>query len=163
MPADLDGRVLHVKSDLASVRAQIYEALVLPDGSFWLVASGPYHLSNNFGGSIGSWPSAPFFNQLDRYSPTGAHLSAVRLPAPTGASESPIGAVGDLLVLRDALGVNKTSRQSEPIRFGSAAGGQFKESTLVRLAPPVLGAIPVLTSNGNLLLIDKTSGSVSTK
>jgi hypothetical protein len=40
------------------------------------------------------------------------------------------------------------------------AGEQFKESTLVRLAPPVRGAIPVLRSNGSLLLIDKTSGSV---
>lgn len=36
--ADLHGRILHSRSDLSSVGAQIYEALPCPDGSVWLVA-----------------------------------------------------------------------------------------------------------------------------
>ena len=71
----------------------------------------------------------------------------------------PVAAVGHLLVLRGTVGLI-TSRQPEQIHFGTVAGEHFKESALVSLAPPVVGAIPVLTSNGNLLLIDKTSGSM---
>jgi hypothetical protein len=38
--------------------------------------------------------------------------------------------------------------------------GQFKERTLVRLAPPVTGDIAALASTGELILIDKKSGSI---
>jgi hypothetical protein len=165
--ADLDGHILHSKSDLASVNAQIYEALPLPDGSVWLVASGPYNLRNSSAGGpyrtaqFNRGPSSPSFTQLDLYSPAGEHLSALRLLSPAGGWENPIAAAAHLLVLRGNVGLI-TSQQPELIHFGTVAGEQFKESALVSLAPPVLGAIPVLTSNGNLLLIDKTSGSVVT-
>jgi hypothetical protein len=52
---DLDGRILHSRSDLASVRAQVYEALPLPDGRVWLVAAGPYNPNNSGVGRFEGW------------------------------------------------------------------------------------------------------------
>jgi len=161
--ADPDGRILHSRSDLSSVGAQIYEALPCPDGSVWLVAMGPYYLM--LPGDAGTGPFAgpalaDDFQQLDLYSPAGKHLSSVRLLS--GSTwETPIAAAGDLLILRASVFTGLGSdRRTELIRFGTAAGGQFKETAFARLQPPILGAIPVLASNGNLVLIDKTSGNM---
>jgi hypothetical protein len=46
------------------------------------------------------------------------------------------------------------------LHFGTVVDNQFKETTQVRLEPPVNGAMPVLSPNGNLLLINKASGSM---
>jgi len=163
LSADLDGRILHSRSDLSSVGAQIYEALPCPDGSVWLVAMGPYSLM--LPGDAGNGPFAgpelaDDFQQLDLYSPAGKHLSSLRLLS-RGTWETPIAAAGDLLILRASVFTRLGSdRRTELIRFGTAAGGQFKETAIARLRPPILGAIPVVASNGNLVLIDKTSGNI---
>lgn len=169
--ADLDGRILHSRSDLASVNAQIYAALPRQDGSVWLVSSGPHNLFDNFATgdfAIGplappagraSTPVAPY-NQMDLYSPAGARLTSLRLLTPVDTWEKPLAAANDQLVLLSTTHAGFTSPQSELIRFGTVTGGQFKERTLVRLAPPVNFAFALLASNGDLLLINRTSGSM---
>jgi hypothetical protein len=80
--ADLDGRILHSKSDLASVNAQAYAALPRRDGSVWLVSYGPY----NFTGTVTTDPIGgrattriESYNDLGLYSPSGEHLGSLRL------------------------------------------------------------------------------------
>ena len=65
--------------------------------------------------------------------------------------------MGSEMCIRDRF---HTSRQFELITFGTVAGEQFKEHTVVRLAPPVEGVIAILAPNRDLLLINKTSGSM---
>jgi hypothetical protein len=91
--ADPDGRILHSRSDLASVNAQTYAALPRPDGSVWLLSSSPYRMLELFGvepgvgigdASSGRPPSgrgsseAHNYNQMDLYSPAGEHLAFLR-------------------------------------------------------------------------------------
>jgi hypothetical protein len=152
--ADLNGNVLHSTSDFASVRAQIDSAILRQDGSFWLVSEGPYRLADN------AVEGRNFFNELDLYSAAGEHLESLRLLSPAGGSDSPIAANRNELVLRSAASLHFNSLQAQLVHFGTAAKGQFTERTTVRLEPPIFGAIPILTANGDLLLIDKASGSM---
>jgi len=168
--ADPDGRILHSRSDLASVHAQIYAALPRPDGSVWLLSSSPYHLLEPFAAGTGfgvadvSPGRAPAgrgsstttnYNQLDLYTPAGEHLAFLRLLANAAA---PIAAGDDRLILRSTGAPG--FRLPQTVYFGTVVDNQFKEKTQVRIEPPVIGAIPVLTSNGDLLLIDKDTGNM---
>lgn len=65
--ADLNGRSLYSTTGLVSVRASIYTALLRPDGSFWLVSSGP---SNFF--FKGPVPGAIGFSEVNR--PTSGRM-----------------------------------------------------------------------------------------
>jgi hypothetical protein len=165
--ADLDGHIRHSRSDLAAVRAQIDGALLRPDGSVWLVSTGPYDLTTNFGGTpIASnmgriAPRTPLFDDLDLYNPAGEHVTSFRLLSPDWLSESPIAASGDEIVLRSsAHAVGLAVSQSEILHFGTVAGGQFHERAQVPVSPPAFGAIPLLASNGDLLLVQKASGAI---
>ena len=149
--ADLNGRVLHSKSDFASVHARIDGALLRRDGSFWLVSVGPYRLADDSAGGRN------FFNELDLYSAAGEHLESLRLMSPTGRLESPLAANRDELVWRSA---DLHSSQTQLVHFGEAVKGEFKERTTAKLEPPIFGAIPILTEEGELLLIDKASGTM---
>jgi len=161
--ADLAGRILHARSDLASVRAQIYEALPLPDGSVWIVARGPYQLlTKGFGGFVpNAGPSAgDDFQELDRYDPAGKAISSVRLLSRTDA-EVPIAAAGDVLVVRAALrGAEGFPANEATVRFGTVDSGRFRQTAEVPLPPPPHSAIAVLTARGDLWLIGKLTGNV---
>jgi hypothetical protein len=150
--ADLDGRILHSRADLASVHDQIYAALPRPDGSVWLVSGGPYRLLDAGGGGT-------LRNDLDLYSAAGKHIESLRLLAFVGGAESPIAAGNDELVLRSA-GSPRFPPQNQVIHFGTVLRGQFQERARVRLMPPVRGAIATIAGNGELLLIDKKSGDI---
>jgi hypothetical protein len=169
--ADPDGRILHSRSDLASVHAQINAALPRPDGSVWLLSSSPYPMLEPFGvgTGLGIGDASPVrppagrgssetlnYNQMDLYSPAGEHLAFLRVLANVA---SPIAAGNDQLVLR-STGAPGFPITPQVLRFGTVADNQFKERTQVRLEPPVNGAIPVLSPNGDLLLINKASGTM---
>jgi hypothetical protein len=177
--ADLNGRILSSTSDLVSVHASIYSALLRPDGRLWLVSSGPSNLfqapasigigtaASNVSTAGYSTTGHPFgqtppFNDLDLYSPDGKHLEHLRLLSPAGGTlVSPIAAGNDTLVLRDNIGLpGLGAPQSQLIEFGTVADGRFSQQASVRLKPPILRAIPIIASNGDLLLINKASGSM---
>jgi hypothetical protein len=152
--ADLNGNALHSKSDFASVHARIDAALLSRDGSFWLVSEGPYRLSDD------AVEGRILFNELDLYSEAGEHLDSLRLAGPVGGSGSAMAANRDELVWRSAVSPHFNSSQTQLVHFGTAVKGKFKERTTARLEPPIFGAIPILTENGELLLIDKASGNM---
>lgn len=172
--ADLDGRPLYATTRLASVHAFIYTALFRQDGSVWIVSSGPASFSEFSAiGSLGS--AAPEhastgqlfqhlapYNDFDLYNPTGKHLDSVRLLRPAaGGTENAVAAGGDELVLLGSYGPpGLSSNRSQSVRFGTVMNGEFKERTVIRLSPPIRGFIPILVPNGNLLLINKTSGGM---
>lgn len=167
--ADPDGRILHSKSDLASVHAQIYAALPRPDGSVWLLSSSPDRMLDPFGVETGfgvadasprppegrGSSTGPNFNQLDLYSPAGDHLAFLRLLA---FAAIPVAAGNNRLILRSTSPPG--FKTPDTIYFGTVVDNQFKETSQVRLEPPVTGAIPILASNGDLLLIDRDSGNM---
>jgi len=168
--ADPIGRMLHSRSDLGSVKVQIDTALLNPNGDVWILSSSPYHLLEPFGvGSGLGITDAPQvrapsgrgssqttnFGQLDLYSPAGDHLAFLRLLA---LAAIPIAAGNDRLVLRSTGPPGR--RTPQIVYFGTVADNRFKEETQVRIDPAVFGAIPVLASNGNLLLIGRDSGNM---
>ncbi len=134
----------------------IYSALPCPDGNFWLVSSGPYNPDNGFHVPAGmvarALPGSPSanYNQLDLYSFTGEHLQSVRLLEEYAGWHGPMAATSSELVLQG----------TDLIHFGTAADGNFKEQTQVKLAPPVRGGIRLLSSSGDLLLIDRALGNM---
>ena len=93
---------------------------------------------------------------MDLYSPAGEHLAFLRLLA---NAASPIAAGDDQLVLR-STGPPGFPTSPQILRFGTVADNQFKEKTQVCLEPPVYRDLPILCPNGDLLLINKASGSM---
>jgi hypothetical protein len=170
LSADPGGRMLHSRSDLGSVQVQIDTALPNPNGDVWILSSSPYRLFETFGVGSGLGITdvpqvrAPVgrgssqtttFGQLDLYSPIGDHLAFLRL---LSLAATPIAAGNDRLVLRSTGPPGR--RTPQIVYFGTVADNRFKEETQVRIEPPVFGAISVLASNGNLVLISKDSGNM---
>ncbi len=162
--ADLDGRIIHSRSDIASVHAQIYAALPRPDGSVWIVSAGP----QAFGGMspignarpVGGTNNPTYYQQLDLYSRSGEHRESLRIVNLVLGSEVPLAATDDELVLSTG-GAPHFRSPDQFIRFGTVEAGRFKERTQVRLTPPIYGAIPVITQDGDLLLVNKRSGNMA--
>jgi hypothetical protein len=167
--ADADGKNSRTRSDLASANAHIDNAIPRPDGTFWLVSSGPYHPYQTFGfpglqssalpaPSIkgrSSTDSAAYYNDLDLYDSAGKHLESVRLLSPAGGFDAPLAASGDQLVLLSAV-----KSQSQLLRFGTIVNQKFQESARVRLDSPIIGKLPILTVSGELVLIDRKNGTM---
>ena len=185
--ADLNGHIFYSTGNLGSVEMPAYKALFPRDGSIWLVSS-PVPRGLDPGAPIGEnmpnsfsparittaaqtvqannsfelsafGPSGSYVD-LARYSALGKRLESVRLARPAGvASETAIAAFGDEVVLRTAghrVGVRAS--QSEGIEFGTIVQKKFKNSVSFHLDPPLTNAIPILFSNGDLLLIHWDTG-----
>jgi hypothetical protein len=164
-----DGKNPHTRSDLASANAHIDNAIPRPDGSFWLISSGPYHpyQSSGFPGLQNNALPAPsvtgrnstgspaYYNDLDLYDSAGKHLESVRLLSQVGGIDTPLVASGDQLVLLSAV-----RSQSQLLRFGTVVNQKFQEYTQVQLESPVIGDLPILTVTGELVLIDRKNGTI---
>ncbi len=156
--ADPNGRILHARSDLASVHAQIYGALPRPDGNVWLLSAGPNQAFGAYTELGNALPSRPVtgkfhsgpenYTDMDLYTPAGEHLEHLRLLRPV----VPLAAGNDEIVLRVYPG--------QILYFGIAANGQFQKKTEVRLDPPVRFAFATMASNGEILLMDRQSGDM---
>jgi hypothetical protein len=169
--ADLDGRVLSSKTDLASVNTEIYSALPRPDGSVWLLSGGPHRLSQDFSvvSDLGSASPASHtmnlrasgattnYTQMDLYNPAGEHLAAARLLAFVAGAEVPIAAAKDEVVLR-TQDIHGSGPQTL-FHFGTIADGKFSERTQVKVVPPVAGGLSLIATSGDFVLINRVSGS----
>jgi hypothetical protein len=97
------------------------------------------------------------YTEMDLYSPAGEHLATARLLAFVVGAELPIAAANDEVVLR--TGDMRGSGPQTLLHFGTIVDGKLSERTQVKLVPPVACGIALIATSGDLVLIDRVSGS----
>jgi hypothetical protein len=160
--ADPDGVVQSTSPDIVNVHQQIYKAMPRPDGSVWVVASGPHAFAAGYGAvdvpgiaalttqralsASGSRGDASFI-QMDLYTPDGKRVDSARVGGPFETVPRPIGVWDDGIVFRSL---------SRALLM-SVSHGQTKEVASAAM-PEVRRTLSLTTPDGKVIVIERESG-----